>query len=857
MENQAVQVVEEKPARKKNAKSRAAKRKVGRPKKVVKRPVGRPRKDSLPQAKKRGRPRKVDQVSTNVMDTMIEKQLSHATKKIVKDFKNRLPEQYLQEMEADYVLQLDVLEKFDETKKDLKTNYLDTVEEIKDTTKKVSSQVEKELNHIAKSFPVEINRSKKMQKEENKVARDALQERYKAYQLDVEKLTQEHATNQKAIESEKKALEALYQKNLDEEKAMYLQIVKNLEEQEKSIHKEQEEKLKKMEDVFHHTIEKKNKALEKLNTNYQKQVDKLQAEFQEQVIAIDHKRASRTHDMNEEMTVLEHKLDQASTKEEIKQIKKDSKQSVIQFDLDSKNMDQEKLDLSYALEDTLSNMRKELIDACVQLEKEKEQVVIQFQTDKELYYDIMQKENNDLTLEKEKQKQKHEYRLMEIKTKHYDAMSEQTVLQKKLEFQNELDSIYQSVMYQVAEEQAKKQYAVAKLEHEQRLKNLVYEIEIDTRKQNFIQEKRTLEDAFHQKLAHDRYVGDLYGAVAKKTNVDLLLLYRGQIRLKQLMHSRTLSMEEDWVNVLDKQKEQLEKIKTNRILALEQEIKENLYAINQTYFAVIEELKSYQVSIDQADTEGQKHIAHQISFLQELHQKERDDYKKMYQDMKQQIEQMYTSGLELIETQRQNVLCIAKECMDHIDQYMEEKGGLVNQTIEQINQSIDTRKAITDQNKQYSREVYDVNLDKKERILSYQSVQCAIEANNYNYEQQKQNVLQEHESKIGNLMNMYHQAKKQAEEGKTKAEFVQKSTLQDMKYQLYAKKLDMDSILQTMEETHTAAEQDRLYTANMKKHELDDQLNKLEKKYARKQKYLQKKAVINTKIEWWTDEYEG
>lgn len=857
MENEAVQRIEEKTPRKKNAKSRSAKRKVGRPKKVVKRPVGRPRKETTTTAK-RGRPKQVkseikQKENVNV-DTILKQQLGQPNKKVVKDYKEMLPDHYLKELEEDYLLELDVREKYDTTSAGIKDNYKDTLLEISSKTEEVVSDVAGELAKLAKNLPVEITRSRRMQEEEKKVASAQLKIQQQSYKKESADATATYKASVKAIKDECIALDAMLKLDLNNEEDEYKAILDTLNTKEQEMTNTQQAKLAHMEQVYNKNMARMDNALEKLNTTYESKVAKLNKQFQEQVIALDHQQVEADTSYEEDLAKLQSKVDKSGkVSRDIKEKAKGLKSALFST---SKSISQQKLDLSYVLNDTLNVMRKELIDECVVIEKEKEKRTLTYETDVELYHDLMRKEKNKLAYEKEKEKQKHDLRVLQLTKKHDDDIAEQMLLNQLLDFEYELNSIDQSVKYNIAEENKRERFDLAKLENEQRLKNLAYDMEIATRKEHYKEESRRLEDKFHTLLARDRFGSDQYKLLTKKNNIDMLLLYRGEIRLKQLMKLRLLAMEEDWIATLDRQKEQLDRVVKSRREALSQEVKECLHLINNTYFAIMEDLKTYELSISDEDEKAKEHIAGQMQYVAEKHKEAREQYRSVYLELSKKLDSMYASELALIEQERETLLTSCKESMDFMELHIERAGVRMNETMDNFNASAGKKEEIVEQNKVEHRAKFDEDIKLKQRILSTQSVQCAIEANNYNYENMKQKLVKSHEENMNKMMNMYHLACSQVEEGKEKAEYLKKCALQQSKYDLYQKKDESIRVLTAIDQSNDAVENDRIAVALIKKEELNKAISDLDKKYEKQRKFLQKNAIITKGTKWWTDIYD-
>lgn len=855
MENEAVQKIEAGTPRKKSAKSRNAKRKVGRPKKVVKRPVGRPRKEAVTTAK-RGRPRKVAAVKVekaSVEDILI-RQLGQPSKKVVKDYKEMLPEHYLKELEEDYLLELDVRQKYDETSAEIKQNYKDTLAEIATKTEEVVHNVAEELKSLAKNLPIEITRSRRIQEEENKVVSAKLKLTNQAYKRDNAEASQNYKYSIKAVKDECKALEAMLKMDLQNEEDEYQAVVEKLGQKEEQIKLDQDKKLARMEQVYNRSMTKLDNALKKLNTTFDSSVKKLNKEFHAEIIALDHKQVELENEYEKNLATLQTKVDKKGGIDKAIKIKEKALKTTLLNE--NKEISQKKLDLSYVLNDTITSLRRDLIDQCVVLEKEKERVTLTYEMDKELFHDMIQKENNKLSYEREKEKQKHDLRILQLTKKYEDDLAEQTRLGRQLELDYELTCIDRSVQYNVAEEQSNKSRALSKLENEQRLKNLAYDMEIATRKEHYKEESRRIEDKFHTLLARDKYSSDEYKLLSKKSNIDLLLLYRGEIRLKQLMKLRLLSMEEEWIDQLDKQKEQLDKLVKSRRIAVDQEIKECLHLINNTYFTLLDNLKTYEMSVNEDDQKSKDHIATQLAYVANKHKEAREQYRGVYVELNQKLDNMYTTQLELIEQEKQCLLSLCKESMDYMENHIEQSGNRMNNAMDTFNQSVIQKEEIVESNKVEHRAHFDEQIKQKQRILSHQSVQCAIEANNYNYENLKTKLTKEYEDNMNKMMNMYHLACEKVEEGKEKADYLKHCSLQQSKYDLYQKKDESLKVLTAIDQSNDAVEKDRVQVAQIKRAELEKNIMSLDAKYEKQRKFLQKNAMVHPDTKWWTDIYD-
>lgn len=855
MENEAVQKIEEVTPRKKSAKSRNAKRKVGRPKKVVKRPVGRPRKETVTTAK-RGRPKKVNVEKTEKasVEDILTRQLGQPSKKVVKDYKEMLPEHYLKELEEDYLLELDVRQKYDETSAEIKQNYKDTLTEIATKTEEVVDGVAQELKKLAKNLPIEITRSRRIQEEENKVVNAKLKLTYQAYKKDDTEASQNYKYSVKAVKEECKALEAMLKMDLQNEEEEYQGVLEKIAQKEEQTKLDQDKKLARMEQVYNRSMTKLDNALKKLNTTFDTSVKKLNKEFHAQVIALDHEQIQIENEYEQQLANLQAKVDKKGSVDKATKLKqKELKNTLLKR---NKEISQKKLDLSFVLNDTITSLREDLIDQCVVLEKERERVTLTYEMDKELFHDIIQKETNKVAYEKEKEKQKHDLRVLQLTKKYDDDLAEQTRLNRQLELDYELNCIDRSVQYNVAEEQSNKSRSLSKLENEQRLKNLAYDMEIATRKEHYKEESRRLEDKFHSLLARDKYSSDEYKLLSKKCNIDLLLLYRGEIRLKQLMKLRLLAMEEEWIADLDRQKEQLDRLVKVRRVALDQEVKECLHLINNTYFALLDNLKTYELSVNEEDQNSKEHIAAQIRYVADKHKEAREQYRGVYVELNKKLDSMYTTQLELIEQERQCLLSLCKESMDYMESHIEMAGNRMNSAMDKFNESASQKEQIVENNKAEHRAQFDEQIKQKQRILSHQSVQCAIEANNYNYESLKTKLTKEHEDNMNKMMNMYHLACAKVEEGKEKAEYLKHCALQQSKYDLYQKKDESLKVLTAIDQSNDAVERDRIQVAQIKRAELEQNILSLEKKYEKQRKFLQKNAIVHPDTKWWTDIYD-
>lgn len=855
------EVKEESKSRKKSARSRN-KRPVGRPKKVVKRPVGRPRKEVV-EKKKRGRPRKepVEAVKTTRKQKVVEKEVStktilketlqKPTNKLVDEILTVFPEKYLKELEEDYFLELDMKEKFDDGRKQIASTYQDTLQEITDQTNLVKENCKKELVALSKSLPTEINRSKHIEQDQKREANAELKDQQVKFKEDIEKVKEIYQASLKAIDLELQSLKNLLETDKKEENDDYQAILEKLAQKEKNIQEKQEKTIAKMEKTYLKNIEKLDKALKKENKDYQAEVNKLNDHFHEEVIALDHKRVALDQGHQNILKNLEVKQENAQTVAEMKQLKTEIKQAMDTYKNNLNDLEKARLDLALILEDTLQQKRSDLIDNCITYQTEKERLAFIFKTDIELYENVRQQENNELALEREEAKQKHLNRLLVLQRRYEDDCSVQVLQRRKVEFEFQLDNIDHSVRMNVAEERKRKEYDLAKLENEQRLKNLAYDMEIETRKIHLNEEKRQLEDVFHSKLAYDRFNADEYGLLAKKCNILEMLLYKGQIRLKQLSRTRILAMEEEWIRGIDKQRDEILKLIAKRKQGLEQEIKENLHMINNTYFDLVEDVKMYQLKIDEEDVEGKQHLVHVLGALEQQHEIARNEYKTMYQKLLDELQDLEETSLELLEFERQTLLNSGMSSINIMEQLVQKNGEKMNEYIELNDQFIDQKRAIVDQRKENHRDTFDDAINQKQKIFSGQSVKHAIEANNYNYENLKQKLIAEHEEKISSMLNMVEIAKKQVKEGYEKAVYLQKCVKQDSKYQIYSNEVAMEQVLDAIQDSNQAVLRDNERIAEIKKRELETTLTQVEKQYERKRKDLHKNGVIDTAIEWW------
>ncbi len=854
MENVKIDETELKDkTRKKTARSRN-KRPVGRPKKVVKRPVGRPRKEVV-ETKKRGRPRKVVAPVVTV-DTVLQQQLKQPNKKMIEDIKVMLPESYLKELEEDYTLRLTVQGDFVRARGEILDTCKDTLAEIEKETNNVHLLCDKELDKLAKTLEVEVNRSKKMQEEDKRLAQKEAHEKRQQALEENTKLNTEHDAELDRIAKLVDERRAKYEKEKAQEIKAYEDALAKLDAKQASAIESQEKKMAKMKNVYETTIDKINEKLKKENATYQQRVDKANKIFQEDVIKLDHERCKLEHAQQKEDKLLQQQLDDAVSKEEIKLAKDAIKTSIATYKANTKEIDEKKIAMAEVLKETLSTMRVDLIENCLVLEKEKERLTLQYENDLDLYQDMTRKENNRLAYQKEEQKQQHQHTLLTIDRQYEDDCSSLILQQREIQFEYQLDGIDKGIKYSITEEKLRKDETIANLEHKQRLKNISYDIELVNRHQTLTKEKRKLEQSFHSKLAMDQFALDNFNLLARRNNIEMLLLYKGEVRLKQLMKSRLLAMEEEWVKQLEKQKEGLDKIIKRRREGIEQEVKECLHLVNTAYFDMTENLKDYQITVEDDDEKSNHHIASQIKLAEKQHEIVRKEYLELYKTLQMQLDNLENYTKDVLEHQRHDLFTRCKESMDLMEEYITTEGVRIGEYLDINNISMIEKQAIVDEKKVQAREDFDQKVETKTKELSDISIKNAIATNNYNHENQKEKLRKEHSVKIETMMNMYDSALQKVLTGKEKARYLQQSVLHDSKFQIAESKKAVTQILDTIQESNQAVENDRIRVAQIKEEELNAKLLELDKQYEKRRKYLIRHAVVNTKIEWWKSIYD-